>query len=437
VKKRLLILAIGLLHPVLPSVAAEPVTSLPEPLTLEAALDAIDPSHPLIAASQARRQLANAAEKRVRAADDATLDLALEARRVEPIDTAPNQDRDDSRARLTLYKTLYDFGRTANRTAAANHAVASSESGVALAMMEIRRQVMQRYFDVILADLDAATANEAMSVAFVGYDHARDRHELGEISDVELLQQENAYQSRLIERQQAEARQRATRSQLALILNRPESLASSLENPALPGIRKPLPDYDALVEEVRQGNAQLRALQADLAAIQSQQDAVRAERRPTLYLQLEAAEYQREFGSRDPLTAILGLNVPLYQGGRIDADLSEQDALAWQLKSDYRAAEYRLRQELLELYQTIEILLQQLKQADIRQDYRDLSLDRSRAEYDLELRTDLGDAMVQQTAARLFSRQIAFELALAREKLVILTGNPGYSALAPASEETP
>ncbi|HBS25535.1 MAG TPA: hypothetical protein DD827_00140 [Gammaproteobacteria bacterium] len=75
--------------------------------------------------------------------------------------------------------------------------------------------------------------------------------------------------------------------------------------------------------------------------------------------------------------------------------------------------------------------MRQLEQAKIQKEFRDLNLDRSRARYELEMATNFGDAMTQQSAARLFSARTEYQLALAREQLAELTQNLAYSALAP------
>ncbi len=413
--------------------------SLPEPLTLEAALATIDERHPVITAAKAETALLSAAGAEVSADDDLTIDLDLEAHRIDPPAGSPYDGRDDSRATLTLYKRLYDFGRTRHRIDAAAKTVVSGKTAETIAGMTLRRQVMADYFAVLLADLAAATANEAMAVAYVRFDRAKDQHELGRLSEVERLRLEDAYQKTLLERQRAETRQRQAREKLALTLNRPGELSASLAPPALPGLTSPLPEYDTLLAEALDNNPMLKRLQARLEALDAQRKAVRAGRHPDLYLQLEANEYRQSFGSRTPWRAIVGLEVPLYQGGRIDAGLAAVEASRQKLLAEQRLARFTLRERLLQTLQEIETLQLQLRQAAIREDYRELYLDRSRARYELEIETDLGDAMVEQSAARQFHEKTRFDLALARERLVELTGNPDWSALRPpsANEESP
>ena len=72
------------------------------------------------------------------------------------------------------------------------------------------------------------------------------------------------------------------------------------------------------------------------------------------------------------------------------------------------------------------------------QDYRDLYLDRSRARYELDLQTDLGDAMVRFSDARLQAARVKYQLELAWEQLDAITGrSPEQSTTAGGEPATP
>jgi len=58
----------------------------------------------------------------------------------------------------------------------------------------------------------------------------------------------------------------------------------------------------------------------------------------------------------------------------------------------------------------------------VLRNYRDLNLDRSRALYEMEVSTDLGDSMVQITEAEYLSAQADYKMAEAWTRLDILTG---------------
>lgn len=415
------------------SIIAEP---LPEPLTLQAALTKQLDNHPQLSRQKAQRELAEARHRRAATKDDIKLGLLLEGRWVEPSRNALHDNHDDSRASIYLDKTLYDFGRTRYATEGAEASIIAEERQFQLQLIQQKQQVMERYFAVLLADLDFAQKNESMATAFVSFDRTKDRNELGEVSDIDLLQSESNYQQLRLQRQRAENQQRHSREQLALALNQPGELSSDVLPPALPGNKNPLPDYETLLAEAIKNNLQLAVLQNRLSALQSQRKASQAEKNPRLFFNMEATEYQRETASRDPFIAALGLDIPLYQGDRVLASTAEAEAETQSLKADLRVQKFQLRQELLNIWQQIQTLLIQQEQAEIRSDYRDIYLDRSRARYELEIKTDLGDAMAEQSAARLFSASTDYKLALTREKLVELTNNTAYSALAPEQPQT-
>jgi outer membrane protein TolC len=269
--------------------------------------------------------------------------------------------------------------------------------------------------------------NEAMAVAYVQYDKAKDRHELGQLSDTELLKIETEYQDIRLSRYQAETRQRATRSLLAQALNQPTELPSDLEFPELSENNRKLPEYEELVAKALAGNQNLIAYKTELEATRHQMEASRSTNYPVLTGDVQASYYNREFGSRNPFEAGVTLDIPLYTGDRKVAATTEDHAEFMRLQAEMKSEEYAIRQQLLEAWQKIQVLKAQREQASTLSEYRDLYLDRSRALYEYEVTTDLGDAMVKQTEARLLTLRTEFELALTWGLIDVLLGNPPLS----------
>ena len=61
------------------------------------------------------------------------------------------------------------------------------------------------------------------------YDKARERHDLGEVSDVDLIALESAYRDELITRMRSANRQSEARAGLAVLLNRPDDFPAELQ----------------------------------------------------------------------------------------------------------------------------------------------------------------------------------------------------------------
>ena len=238
---------------------------------------------------------------------------------------------------------------------------------------QTRLEVLRRYLDVMEADLAAALADEAMAVAYVELDRARNREELGQFSAVEVAELEVVYQGIREERYQAQARQRASRARLAIAMGRPGELASEVADPELPPLPEQISDIERLTAEAMSGNAVLLEWRA-----------------------------------------------------RVDQEPSAQPLL--------QQLELHLQEALLDLWLGYPVLRAALDTDEAAGFYRDLYLDRSRTLYELEVKADLGDAMTEQTRARLARMENTHRAQLLIATLNALRGMPLFVLDPPAAE---
>jgi len=441
---------------------------LPSPLTLDAALALADGYHPAL--EQARAEVA-LAEAELAAANSAygthvELEGALKARQLADPDLGappgsspltrskklyevasnpptPGLDsffrysdladawrptafsergNNDSSVSLRVTKRLYDFGRTRAAVAAAESGEEASELELLSARQQHHLEAMSRFFDVILADRTYTHANEAMAAAYVRFDKARDRNALGQISDIEVLERESRYQELRREMHLSQTRQRATRSQLALGLNRPDDLPTALEYPKLPALERETEDLDALVTLALEQNPRLKALNARTLALEQRLSKARRERGPVLSAELEAASYVEPTRSDESLSAALTLRIPLWSGGETDAEVARQRALLQRQRADLAQARLEIRQAVLEQWLNLQVLAAEREEVAKLAEYRELSLDRRRALYALEVATTLGDAMTETAWVQLRQARVELNTALSWAKLDALTG---------------
>lgn len=414
-----LLLGVAYLH-----AAEPPVAPLPDPLTLEYALSLADEPHPDL--EQARAELDQAEAVRLAVEAQMGVNMGVEARAqwVEPAEQAPDQSNNDSSAVFYVQKRLYDFGHTGAGRSAAESDIKGRELLYLDARYRRRVQIAEDFFNVLLADLEHARDSEAMAVAYVDLDKIRDRHELKQVSDIVLLEAESQYQQTRRRAEESRARQQARRARLADTLNRPGNLAANLAEPDFSGNRRELPSLEQLTGDALANNSVLLGLRARMQAAQERVQAARAEQNPVLRGEFSAAYYERQLNSRDDLRAALVLDVPLYKGGAVQAGVAAAQAELRGLRAQYARAEMAVRQSVLETWQEINILRVQREEVQALSAYRDLYLDRSRALYELEVRADLGDAMVRAGEARLRTAQTEHGLALAWARLDALAGAP-------------
>ncbi len=404
-------------------VGATDDTPLPAPLTLDAALSFADAPHPDIDSARIALELERARLTAVRARYGLTAYFDLVPRWSDPAAEPGHDFVNDSFASLVVSKALYDFGRRRSLEDSAQARIAGQEHRIVGTLKQRRLDILRGFLDVLLADLRFHVDDEELARRYIRFDDARERADLGEIADVDLLELETRYREALDIRAESEARQRFTREVLALLLNRPGQPPADLVRPAFPELDRPVPEYGPMLNAAMEA-AHLKALRAGVDAARSTLGAERAARRPVLSAEVEANALEREIGSRNEVVAGLTLRVPLYQGGQDDAAIARAAAVLRDRETRLQEAELSTRRRVLRLVQALDSLRIRRETARIREDYHGLAVDRARALFELEVRTNLGKTMVGLTEAQWRLAQTEFDSALAWAHLDALTNRP-------------
>ncbi len=396
--------------------------SLPEPLTLDAALEqASRPDHYEILLAEAKRQKSAAEAEAQRAKNELTLDLEGRWRKVGLSDNSPLTDDNDSLAGLYLRKPLYDFGRSAAADALAEQKLRLSELQKQWRILQRELKIVELYYQVLDADNEFLRYNEELAIGFIRYDRKRENRDLGLASDIEVGENRSAYELIRQNRYRSENRQRMTRQLLAEALGYPDSPPDELVVPEIDTERS-LPEVDVLVQQAlrsspRIGIARQQVEIARRAIRQAEQGD-----RPKLDAELEVARHFRDNSTRDDWRASIYFDVPLYRASSADARLSLARAGHRKALAELERTRSELRLGILELWQQLRHSRLRLQGALAVQEYRELYLDRSRADYELEFKSDLGDAMVRFSDARWKVWRARFDFDLAWRKLEMLVG---------------
>jgi outer membrane protein TolC len=406
-----------------------------KPLTLEAALATVDAPHPRLQAAQASLDLALADQQVADSTQDAM--LTFEGALIQGRPTIGPEDwKANNSSRLIFRKTLLDFGRERGNVEAARQEVNARRLDLLDERDARRLDIMARFFDVLLADAQYAQDNEFMAVHYVRFDDAKSRHELGEMSNRDLAQLEAQYQEQREKRNRSLYLQRTSRQKLANALNQPGQLPSHLDMPRLPQNDLELPEYENLLPLALRHNRKLLALQSQLNAVALRSDAIHASRTPTLEMELGAGDYSRDSSTRDHYSGGLILVWPIYQGERVDGRLAREAAERSRIEAGIEQIRRDLAEALLETRLEIDWLKNTARPAArVRSNYRDQALERARAEYEMEMKTNLGTAMADTQAASLRTQQAEFRLALALARLEALLGQSISDFTRPAIAE--
>lgn len=416
------VLLVFLLPPTYGADIAIKSASLPEPLTLELALNLIDQQHPDLRYVNADLQNANANLQQALSNNDLTINIKADVRWIEPSKIATNQSNADHRLGLFVYKTLYDFGRNSAQVDAASQQILSQNLQYLNAQQRQYLNVMKTYFDVVLADLQYYRYNEEMAVAYIVLDKMRTRAKLGQHTEIDVAEKEVEYQRVRRLRTYSQNQQRVTRSLLAQALNKPKNLPATVVKPELDVISRILPEIELLQKSVNENNPVLGALRAKVVAAKKNIQFESANDSPVLSAGFDGFNYERETSASDKWQANITLDFPLWNGGRVDAAVAKAKARLYKIEAQLQQQVLAAQQQVLELWLGIETLKIKHEEALADMDFAELSLDKNRALYELEVQADLGLSMVKFSQAERKVVQTGFDIALAWAQLDALSG---------------
>lgn len=400
-----------------------PGNPLPDPLTLEAALNtATNPLHFELVAIDQQLEVVRA-EMGIEQGDNGfSLDLTGRIREVGLSEEAPDDDESrDNAASLVLSKPLYSFGLQDSIENKLGLQLQALERQKRLVIEQRRLQILEKYFAVLNADNNFISENEALAIGFIRYDNAVQDRDLGRVAEIEVLRLQSEYEVIRQRRALAMQQQRLTRAVLAEAMGYPGQLPSELEVPVINSERRLPDEITELTERALQFSLEAQVVQANTQAAQAAISIAAATDNPSLGLELEASTYERDSRLRDDWRAGLYITIPLYSSSPAEkiklARARYNQALASQ-----QQLQSHLRLEVLKLWQRIRQLQLEIEGSIIEQEYRDRYLDRSRAEYELEFKTDLGDSMVLYSRSNTERQRVLYALEVAYQRLATLVG---------------
>ena len=397
---------------------------LPEPLSLEKALSFADSNHPDLQLADAN--LALAVSERMEVATSNDVDAYFEIAPYTSKPTTNDQFLNDSYLRFSLTKTLYDFGYSDSREDAADEAVLSQELIASDTRNKNHLKIMRHFFDVLLADLHFAAVDEEMTSLYVAYDKLKERQSLDMVDEVTVAAAESIYRDAADRRKLSEIEQQASRQRLAIALNRPDEMPAELIRPALPQLERNVPELQTLLDEALINNLMLTALEHAMLADKAAIHAVQKQYGPTLAAGLEMNEYERRLPGRNTASIGVTLRVPLTNGSRSQAETARATAKLSTSQANYDRAKYTLRQNLSDLVRRLELLRYKRTTDQLRLNSTALKLEKSRARYELEIQSTLGDTMAKYTEAEWLSAKNDFDMATTWAQIDILTGKKLY-----------
>ena len=349
-----------------------------------------------------------------------TVDLDLQlARR----DNEKLGHTDYSHAFIKINKVLYDQNVEINQNAAKSN-VKNTEFALQQFKIDKTTQVMQAFFNVILADMRHETVLERLAISAIRANRIQDNFDVQDASEVELLEKQTLTQFDVVKRIEAEAAQITTRAKLAQLLNMTyENRPDDLVKPDLTHFfKKELDEFEIWQKKIQLSNLELGELKRMLANLKQQRNLEKNNKEIVISSNIRLGGQSYDSSKNGNWRAGFNFVMPFGQSRRQKKKTSELlvKIKQQQLRIEQRAQE--LNQQALSLWLKLKTLKQRHQALTTELDYRDLYLELARANYEMEIKSDIGSAMSNLTDTEWKLTKNEFDFVIVYTQLQQLAG---------------
>lgn len=413
--------------------------SFAQQMTLQECVEIALRTHPQIRLALSQREASVARLRQAQAQWRPELNLTGTQRQQGPTVSftvplpPPNPPREISVVRsstqllnLELRQSIYDGGRFTANIRSARYFVDASDALLQATRAQLTLRVTEAYADVLAAQALEEVARQSVERVQVVLKTAKARLEAGVAPRFDVLRAEAelaAAQEQLLTAQNAVALAKAALNQL---LGRPTN--APIEVAPLP---EPItPSSEALQTETFLTQAlahrpELRSAESQIQAAQERVNFAKADKNPLLFL---SSNYQRqtETGfSRDYAWSVnLIVQFPIFDSGRRESVLQEQEALLQQALAQREQLQRQIALEVEQAVRNYQVALQRLNtaRAALASAEEAFRLAQVRYEAGVGTQVEVLDAQVALTQARANEVRALYDAHKAFARLVYATG---------------
>jgi outer membrane protein TolC len=332
-----------------------------------------------------------------------------------------NDRIDNSKASLNFSKSLFNQDDNILNTNYQNE-IDLLKTQLKTLQLKKKLEVLRAFFNIIIADMNYDYLMEDLAVFAVMENRIKDYIELEYYSEVELLERTSKTQEALVKMRSAENDKLISRAQLGMImgLDANEEIAEIIEPQFTNYLSPKLDIFKTWQDKILTGNTELQILSTQINNLKQNLGSEQTNYGIDVSLYSKIFHHQFESDKNGNYLAGLQLSIPLGAENR-----NTLDNLNIEIKSrelTFNQQKNQILTKALELWLKAKNLVQQQKSLQVMLDYKDLYLERARANYELELKSDIGHSMTEYTKTEKLIKQNEFDIITTMQELHLLAG---------------
>ncbi|QID32626.1 TolC family protein [Pampinifervens florentissimum] len=327
-------------------------------------------------------------------------------------------DKKDTKldANLTVVSTLYEFQRTKSRIELSRIRRDTAQLMLRQLHIDLQLRIIRLFAEAQLYKKLSEVKREEMAIAYVRFDRARERKELGLATDHEVLRLESVYREKRSELFYAQHMYNHTLLQIKELAGIPYEAIIQVEDLPTREVDRLIKPFPELLKEALEKNTSLRIKDLEVKSYEEDIKVVRQVISPRLSLRISTDKSGLE------------LSTPIYDAGR-QYKVDYLASLKRSAQSEREGIEASLRLMFFSAPYEWEYLRAKLTEAIVKDRFAEENLTLRRSEYELELAFDLGYAMAEKSEAERQLMEARYKLILLWAKLLSLAGREPFEAL--------
>jgi outer membrane protein TolC len=338
----------------------------------------------------------------------------------------PQQDSaqavDDTVWAVTARQRIYDFGKTNRALEKRKLEKSEAQRRLARGLQVLQHDVAARYYDYLLSVQAVDALMQTNAIAYVEYDKAREKNEVGLVAQRKVSGLYAVYRGEKLKLERAKKEMEMKLAALQELIGSPIGDYFDVEPPSGQPPRFTLPEEAGVFKIAVNSRPETRELDDKIAALRAEIGETRSSQYPLIEGVAEVGDSDRRLVSRNKWEVGIRAKMDIFDGFTRRSKEEELTARATALVFEKETLERKIRME-------IKSSLAELSLADVKIELAKAgvtaaqdNLDFARTQYELNLLTELGDALSRYAEAKVEWLRANYGIRMELERLNLVTG---------------
>lgn len=332
---------------------------------------------------------------------------------------------DDTAWAITARQKIYDFGKTTSAVDRKTFEKNGAERRLARGFQVLRHDVAAKYYEYLLSVQAVDVLMQTNAIAYVEYDKAREKNEVGLVAARIVSALYSVSRAEKLKLERAKKEMEIKLAALQELIGAPIGEYFEVETPPEEFPRLALLEEADIFKTAINSRPETKELNDRIAALRAEIDEAKSSAYPSIEGVAEVGDSDRQLPSRNKWEVGIRAKMDIFDGFTRKSREEELTARAAAVMFEKETFERKIRME-------IKSALTELSLADVKIDLARAALtaaqdnlDFARTQYELNLLTELGDALSRYAEARMEWLRANYGLRMDVERLNLAAGGAG------------